>query len=207
MRPLNLAGKRFGSLIAIRKVEPAGKQTRWLCKCDCGVESVVRLGNLRNGHTVSCGCRRTIVTTQKKTRHGMYGTPTYKSWSAMITRCLNPENHKHPDYGGRGIKVHEDWKSFDSFLADMGVRPSGTMLGRLDNDGDYEPGNCEWQHATAQARNKRNTAKFTFQGREATLQEHCESVDMPYPTVKSRIYLYGWPVEKALTTPPRKRKK
>lgn len=206
MRRLDLTGQRFGSLVAVKRVEPAGSQSRWLCLCDCGTESIARLGNLRSGHTVSCGCRRMTATAEDKTRHGMYGSPTYKSWSGMLTRCLNPTNHKYPAYGGRGIRVHDAWKEFDAFFADMGERPPGTTLGRIDNDGHYEPGNCEWQSATAQARNKRNTARFMFQGREATLQEHCESSGMHYPTIKSRVYLYGWSVDKALTTPIRKRK-
>lgn len=206
MRSLELSGQRYGMLVVIRKAESAGSQSRWACICDCGTETVVRQGNLRNGHTTSCGCKRAVVTAAIRTSHGMFGTPTYRSWSAMLTRCLNEANPRFPDYGGRGIKVHDDWKNFDSFLADMGERPEGTTLGRVDNDGNYEPGNCEWQHSQAQARNKRNTVFFDFQGKRATLQEHCEAVGMHYPTAKSRIYLYGWTVDKALTTPTRQRK-
>lgn len=205
MKPLDLTGQRFGGLVAIRRALPAGKQSRWLCRCDCGSESTVHLGNLRNGHTVSCGCQRSITTTTLKTKHSMYGTPAYRSWSAMLTRCNNPRNNKYPDYGGRGISVCASWHDFSSFFADMGPRPEGATLGRIDNDGNYEPGNCEWQCDTTQARNKRNTALFTFRGRTETLQAHCESTGIKYATAKSRIYLYGWPVEKALTTPSRAR--
>ena len=206
MQSLNLSGCRFGMLVALRKGESVGSQSRWICICDCGAESLVRLGNLRNGHTTSCGCKRVIATAEDKTRHGHFGTPTYKSWSSMLTRCQNKGNHKYLDYGGRGIKVHDSWKNFESFLADMGERREGTTLGRIDNDGDYKPGNCEWQDSKTQARNKRNTALFDFEGKSATLQEHCEAVGMHYPTAKSRIYLYGWTVDKALTTPTRQRK-
>lgn len=205
MKRLDLTGDRFGDLTVVKEVDRVGGQSRWLCQCDCGTESIVRLGNLRNGHTVSCGCRRSTSTTKSKTKHGMYGTPTYKSWSGMLTRCLNKTNHKYPDYGGRGIQVYEAWKDFDAFFSYMGERPSGTTLGRIDNDGNYEPGNCEWQCNKTQARNKRNTALFEFRGNTATLQDHCESTGTNYATAKSRIYLYGWAVEKALTTPSRTR--
>ena len=205
MRLLDLTGQRFGALVAVSRALPAGKQGRWLCKCDCGNESIVQIGNLRNGHTVSCGCRRSTATRESKLRHGKYGTPVHKSWSAMLSRCLNPKCPKYPDYGGRGILVCDAWRSFDAFFADMGERPAGTTLGRIDNDGNYEPSNCEWQAAAKQARNKRNTALFDFGGRQATLREHCELAGAHYPTIKSRIYLYGWSVDAALTTPVARR--
>ncbi|MGV6475391.1 hypothetical protein [Azotobacter vinelandii] len=131
----------------------------------------------------------------------MYGTPAYKSWSSMLTRCTNPGNRKYADYGGRGITVHEAWKAFEGFYADMGERPAGTTLGRIDNDGNYEPGNCRWESAKQQGRNKRNTASFEHDGITATIPEHCERLGLNPSTVRSRIYTYGWPVAQALTTP------
>ncbi|MDO9313364.1 MAG: hypothetical protein Q7T97_02325 [Burkholderiaceae bacterium] len=135
--------------------------------------------------------------------HLMYGTPTYTTWSAMLTRCNNSKNHKYASYGARGIKVCERWRDFQSFLDDMGARPVGTTLGRRDNDGDYEPSNCEWQDATTQARNKRNTAEFLFQGILATVPAHCERLGLSASTVRSRIYTYKWTIEKAMSQQPR----
>lgn len=201
MRPLDLTGKRFGTLIVQSFVERRGSQAMWLCLCDCGREAIKSLGNLRSGHTKSCGCLRSIVTTMKKTTHGMHGTPAYKSWQAMLLRCTNPKNHKFKDYGARGIKVCPEWISFEQFFKDMGDRPPETTLGRIDNDGDYTPANCEWQGHKTQARNKRNTALFEYQGRIATLAEHCERLGLNCHSVRSRIYIYKWTVEKAFSTP------
>lgn len=203
MKALDLTGNRFGMLTVLKKAGMQGSQSLWLCVCECGAESIKRLGNLRSGQTKSCGCLRSTTTTANKTKHAMYGTPAYKSWSSMLTRCANPRNHKYADYGARGIKVHEAWKNFEAFHRDMGDRPPGTTLGRLNNDGNYEPGNCKWEAATTQARNKRNTRIFEFDGHSAMLQEHCDRLGLNCSTVRSRVYSYGWPIEKALTTPIR----
>jgi hypothetical protein len=203
MRPLDLAGQRFGLLSVVERAGKRGSQALWRCKCDCGAECTKTLGNLRSGHTKSCGCLRSTVTTEAKTKHAMYGTPTYRSWSSMLTRCNTPSNHKYPDYGGRGITVHGPWHDFATFLADMGERPSGTTLGRQDNDGNYEPGNCSWETDKQQGRNKRNTKLFEFEGITATLPEHCERLGLNTSTIRSRVYTYGFSIEKALTQPNR----
>lgn len=200
MRAIDLTGHRFGMLTVVSFSERIGGQAYWNCICDCGNACIKALGNLRSGHTKSCGCFRSISTTEEKTKHGYCGTLTYRSWVSMKTRCLDEKNHKYPDYGGRGIKLCKEWESFEQFLKDMGERPEGTTLGRINNDGDYEPSNCEWQTAVSQARNKRNTALFMFQGINATIPEHCERLGLNASTVRSRIYTYGWSIEKSLST-------
>lgn len=199
MRRLNLSGERFGMLVVIGDAGTRGSQRLLNCVCDCGKSCIKQLGNLRSGHTKSCGCSRSMTTTTEKTRHGMYGTPTYKSWSSMLTRCLNKRNNRYKDYGGRGITVCERWRDFELFFADMGKRPDRTTLGRIDNNGNYEPSNCEWQKNITQARNKRNTALFKFKGILATIPDHCERTGLNQSTVRSRIYTYHWPVDKALS--------
>lgn len=199
VKRLDITGQRFGLLVAASFERTTRGQSLWLCVCDCGTKSIKQLGNLRSGHTTSCGCLRSPTTTQNKTKHGMHGTPTYRSWQSMQTRCNNVGNHKYPSYGGRGIDICDRWASFDAFLQDMGERPPNTTLGRIDNDKGYSPTNCEWQPLVVQARNKRNTRLFLVDGVQGTLREHCERKKLNEATVRSRIYLYRWPVEKAFS--------
>lgn len=199
MKRLDIAGQRFGMLTAISRSTNVGGQSMWLCFCDCGAQCIKQLGNLRSGHTSSCGCSRSVTTAKEKTKHGMHGTPTYRSWQSMLVRCQNSANHKFPSYGGRGIYVCERWQSFDLFFSDMGERPQGKTLGRINNDGSYERANCEWQTAISQARNKRNTRLFLVGGIDATLQAHCDRLGLNSATVRSRIYAYKWPTEKAFS--------
>lgn len=191
--------------MAIRLEFKRAGQSYWLCNCDCGNACTVTAGNLRSKHTVSCGCYRKEHTTRKKTIHSMYGSPTYRSWSSMLTRCLNSKNKKFTDYGGRGITVCESWREFSGFISDMGKRPEGTSLGRIDNDGNYDPKNCRWEPAIMQARNKRNTRLFVVDGINATLVEHCNRLGLRHSTIRNRFYSLGWSVNKTFSTPINKK--
>jgi len=155
---LDLTGNRFGRLTAIERAANIGTATAFHCVCDCGNAVVVRGRSLRLGDTQSCGCFRAEKMAAKQTRHGGYGSPTYRSWRAMIARCTKASHHQFKDYGGRGIQIFGPWLSdYATFLTDMGERPDGTTLDRKNNDGHYAPGNCRWATRLEQNRNKRNS--------------------------------------------------
>lgn len=154
-------GDVFGRL-TVKKRVPGGRRPRYLCVCKCGQRKEIDGQSLRRGQTRSCGCLHRDASRTRRT-HGESRardgrpTPTYKSWQGMRQRCENPKSEKYRLYGARGISVCERWRRFENFLADMGERPEGTTLDRIDPDGNYTPTNCRWADATTQSRNRRRT--------------------------------------------------
>lgn len=167
----NVTGLRFGRLIAIdRHRKTHNGHWIWNCKCDCGRDTVVYVTNLVRGMTTSCGCYRIEKSSYRITHgHTRKGTQSleYESYRGMLSRCLNHNNRKFPDYGGRGIEVCERWvNSFQNFFDDMGIRPSKEhTLDRFpNNDGNYEPANCRWATKPQQNRNRRSNRWYEYNG-------------------------------------------
>lgn len=134
----------------------------WQCRCDCGVEKVIRGYHLRNGHSRSCGCLQKEITRRRAT-HGhcknRTETAEYRAWCSMRDRCYRPTQSSFKNYGARGIKVCDRWSSYEHFFADMGSKPSPKYsLDRINNDGDYEPSNCRWATRSVQSANQRPRA-------------------------------------------------
>lgn len=156
---IDLAGKRFGRLVVIRRVEnKSTRHAKWLCLCDCGMETQSLGQSLRSGESSSCGCLRSEQIVARQKTHGLRSSREYRAWGNMIQRVMNPKNGNFHHYGGRGIKVCENWRSFQCFYSDIGECPPGHTIERVDNDGDYEKSNCVWAPRTAQARNTRRTS-------------------------------------------------
>lgn len=152
----------------------------------------------RHGDPTAGGRERVLNMSERKDN-----MPEYRAWDHMIYRCTSVNCREYPRYGGRGIKVCDRWlKSFDDFLSDVGPRPSSShSLDRVNNDGDYEPSNCRWATKREQANNKRNTRKVVYGGREVTIAELSEASGLKHSTIFMRIRRYGWPVERAVSTP------
>lgn len=138
---------------------------------------------------------------RSRATHGLSGTPTRKSWEAMIRRCTVSSDKDFGNYGGQGIRVCDRWRySFRAFVADMGIKPIGTSIGRIDNNGDYEPANCRWETATEQGNNRRSTRLLTAHGRTQSISEWAKEVGIGKATLRLRLD-HGWPIDAALSTP------
>lgn len=151
MFKIDEAGNRYNRLTVL-SYEPGTK--KWLCQCECGNETLVHGTKLRNGWTQSCGClgKEKLLL---RTKHGLWGTPTYWSWAMMLQRCDNPKASGYENYGGRGIKVLDGWDKFEKFYADMGECPEGMSIERIDVNGNYCKDNCKWETDSNQSFNRR----------------------------------------------------
>ncbi len=173
---------------------------RWyLCKCSCGSLKEVDAYTLRKGISKSCGCLRVEVTAQTHTKHGMTNSREFCVWSRMLQRCRDCKDRMFHRYGGRGIRVCKRWEEFTNFYADLGPIPEGATLDRIDNDGNYTPGNCRWVTWKANCRNRWNTIYVRYKGFRRPLVEWCDILGLDYKKTHRRLR-DGWSERRAFET-------
>ena len=158
-------GDRFGRLTVVRRIKinsrRLGTRESHECRCDCGNVKEIAASSLYRGLTTSCGCGRNVKTGHRARRHGYHGTRLYSIWTSMKQRCNNPNREHYVNYGGRGVRYHPSFETFEGFLAGIpeGYQ-DGLELDRIDNDGDYAPGNLKWSTRVDQANNRRDNKRI-----------------------------------------------
>lgn len=190
----DLTGRKFGRLTALHQTgERKNNKAVWMCKCDCGNEYKVIGTQLTSGNTKSCGC---IVK-----KHGMFGTRIYNVWHTMKERCYVKSQTSYPNYGGRGIKVCDEWQEFIPFMEwayangyDENAPRGQCTLDRIDPNGNYEPNNCRWVNSSVQANNKNTNVFIEYNGKLDTLTNHARNAGIK-PTLAEDRMLKGKNVE------------
>lgn len=196
-----LIGSRFGRLLVKARIEKSKDgATQWYCICDCGRASIQTTSRLNSGNSRSCGCQIAAVARRLWTKTGACKdgkrTPTYRSWVSLKTRCFNPKEPGYERYGGRGITVTKRWlgkRGFEHFLSDMGERPPGTSIDRINGNGNYNKRNCRWATRAEQSANT-STAKLTFAKvidirRRLQTSESIKAIAARFKVSPNRIYL------------------
>lgn len=203
----DMIGKTFGRLTCVERVKNRGSLDRYRFVCEDGNEIEANGHDIRNGNTSSCGCLqkqrvREALITHGQTASGRW-TPEYRAWAGMIDRCRNPAYEHYEYYGGKGIQVCERWRnSFAAFFLDMGLRPGkGYSIDRVDNDKNYEPGNCRWATQREQTRNKSNNVYITHNGETMILTDWSERLGIDRHRLRRRL-LGGMTFEEAISKPP-----
>lgn len=209
MKTTDLTGQRFGRLTVTRRISNnKWRQAVWLCRCDCQNEKTITTSDLKSNSTKSCGCLRKEGNNLKH-GHNRIGkqSKTHKSWDSMKQRCINRNNKDYKHYGNRGITVCNEWLEFTNFITDMGEQPIGCSLERINNDKGYYKENCRWATRQEQARNRRNNRQLLHNGKTQCIAAWAGEYNIPQSTLRRRLFVYDWSIEKALTTPIRKKVK
>lgn len=191
----DIAGQKFGRLTALYKLHNHHDKdhTYWSCVCDCGNLTETRSDRLRTGRVQSCGCLHK--------KHGKSNTRLYHIWRQIKTRCYNKNNRDYTTYGGRGIKMCDEWRDNFNTFYDWAIEndyKENLTIDRIDVNNNYEPDNCRWATKKQQSRNKRDTLYYTVNGEQRSLKEWCELYKINYNKVYCRIHRDNWSIERAL---------
>lgn len=202
-RRIDLTDRTFGRLW-VRQIIPTNKGIFWFCQCVCGGDTITSTNKLKSGHTTTCGCKQRESITERNTTHDLSHTPEYQIYRGMMSRCYSETSDASFHYQERGITVCERWRnSVEAFCSDMGPRPTPKhTLERINNDGNYEPGNCKWATYTEQALNRRAPRRtgihlLTAHGKTQNISRWCEELGISSTLLHMRIRR-GWPLERVL---------
>lgn len=201
---IDLVGKVFGRLVVVSRsdshITPNGTlKPYWECKCSCGAAVRVRAETLRNGDTRSCGCLAKELSSINHSTHGQSKSTTYNTWRAMIERCNRKGNSHYKHYGERGITVCKDWLKYENFLRDMGTRPDGLSIERVNNDLGYSKENCRWATAVEQSRNTTRSVLIEWDGATRNRCDWAKIIGITPEALAVRIRKWG--LNRAMTTP------
>lgn len=203
---IDLTGQTFNMLTVIER-DLSKKGTYWRCQCGCKNKTIVSVeaSNLKGGAVKSCGCLKHQPAWNKT--HGESKTKLYQHWVCMMRRCYDPKHTNYQNYGARGIKVCEEWHTYENFRDwTLKTRQDESLTcERKDNNGDYCPENCIWIPLKEQANNRRSSVIITYNGKTQNLMQWCKELNLHYSTIHSRMYKYGWSFERAIEEPVKSR--
>ena len=194
----DLTGQRFNHLLVLERV-PNDKKTIWKCQCDCGKIVNVWAQSLKNGQK-SCGCMTKQILSEYRTTHGGSHTKLFEIWRNMKDRCYREKHKSYPQYGGRGIKVCDEWKNdfsaFQKWAFENGYDENAEFMkctiDRIDVNGNYEPDNCRWVDMKTQCNNRTNSRKLTYNNETHTISEWSEITGLPFDVIHSRLDKWHW---------------
>lgn len=201
MKKKDLSGLQFGRLIVLKRDGTRNGNSYWACQCSCGNMITVSAPHLKTGHTQSCGCLKKEATANRSVKHGNSNTRVYRIWAGMLQRCSNPRRKEYPVYGGRGIRVCDEWQEFSAFHQWAIENGYGDTLSidRINADGNYSPDNCRWVSIKEQQNNRRNNLPpLTIRGEQRTITEWSMITGLSYGAIHGRLYSLGYSAEKAL---------
>lgn len=209
MNKISLTGVVFGRLTVIEKDETKNDgRSRWLCRCECGSEKIVRSDALKSKRTRSCGCLQKDLLVKRKPRktHGKSNKRLYTMFHNMQRRCYDEDHVSFHNYGGKGISVSKEWrndfKSFYKWAVENGYSDNLT-IDRINNENDYSPTNCRFITHKEQQNNRKDNVFVNYEGESRTISQWAEFLNVEYSTLQTRLKR-GWSIERALNTPVRK---
>ena len=202
MRSVDLTGQKFGRLTVVRFDHKENGRKYYLCQCDCGNFKIVSNHSLKSGNTKSCSClhKEILIQRNKDNRiHHPENERLLRIWRAMLHRCYKETDEHYDYYGGRGIKVCDDWHDFETFQkwALANGYADNLTIDRLDGNKDYCPENCSWATMTVQNNHKSDTKWLTYKGKTQSLSDWCRELGLDYFRIKARLNSLGWSVKDA----------